>query len=249
GTYTATITNNTVETVRVSAAFDGSDVGNAVDVSFTFTSKTINFKGSIYKTMKSPSTGRIWLDRNLGATQTQEVNSGTNSAAYGDIYQWGRRKDGHESRGSGKISTRLASITATDNRFIVNNETPDDWTTNRAVDDNGEDRMAAWADGGVNDICPAGFSVPTKAELFADTRDFRNTAEALSSFLRIPTAGFRGHIDGALGNVGADANLWTRSVKGSKSYSLNMFKESARFNEAVRTMGFSVRCIRVRVKQ
>jgi hypothetical protein len=53
------ITNNTVGTVRVSAAFDGSDVGNAVDVSFTFTSKTINFKGSIYKTMKSPSTGRI----------------------------------------------------------------------------------------------------------------------------------------------------------------------------------------------
>jgi hypothetical protein len=39
-----------------------------------------------------------------------------------------------------------------------------------------------------------------------DTRDFRNTAEALSSFLRIPTAGFRGHIYGALGNVGADAN-------------------------------------------
>jgi hypothetical protein len=39
-------------------------------VSFTFTSKTINFKGSIYKTMKSPSTGRIWLDRNLGAKQS-----------------------------------------------------------------------------------------------------------------------------------------------------------------------------------
>jgi hypothetical protein len=29
--------------------------------------------------MKSPSTGRIWLDRNLGATQTQ-VTSSTNSA-------------------------------------------------------------------------------------------------------------------------------------------------------------------------
>jgi hypothetical protein len=43
--------------------------------------------------------------------------------------------------------------------------------------------------------------------------------------------------------------LWTRSVEGSKSYSFNMFKGSARFNEAVRTMGFSVRCIRVRVKQ
>jgi hypothetical protein len=55
-------------------------------------------------------------------------------------------------------------------RFIVNNETPDDWTTNRAVDDNGEDRMAAWADGGANDICPKGFSVPTKAELAADNK-------------------------------------------------------------------------------
>ncbi|CAC9433736.1 hypothetical protein [uncultured Gammaproteobacteria bacterium] len=109
--------------------------------------------------------------------------------------------------------------------------------------------MAAWADGGANDICPKGFSVPTKAELAADVWGIKDTATALSSFLRIPTAGFRGHIDGALGNVGADANLWTRSVKGSKSYSFNMFKGSARFNEAVRTMGFSVRCIRVRVKQ
>jgi hypothetical protein len=59
--------------------------------------------------------------------------------------------------------------------------------------------MAAWADGGDNDICPKGFSVPTEAELAADTTDIRTTAEALSSFLRIPTAGFRGHIDGALG--------------------------------------------------
>jgi hypothetical protein len=112
----STITNNTVETVRVSAAFDGSDVNNVVDISFTFTLDTIKFNGFIYKTMKSPRTGRIWLDRNLGATQTQDVNSGTNSAAYGDIYQWGRgNKDKHKSRGSGTISTRLASIY----RFLI----------------------------------------------------------------------------------------------------------------------------------
>jgi hypothetical protein len=59
------------------------------------------------------------------------------------------------------------------------------------------------------------------AEPLADTKDIKDTATALSSFLRIPTAGFRGHIDGALGNVGADANLWTRSAKGSKSGSLS----------------------------
>jgi hypothetical protein len=48
--------------------------------------------------------------------------------------------------------------------------------------------MAAWADGGANDICPPDFSVPTKAELAAETTDIGTTAEALSSFLRIPTA-------------------------------------------------------------
>jgi hypothetical protein len=30
-------------------------------------------------------------------------------------------------------------------------------------------RIDAWANGGANDICPAGFSVPTEAELTADT--------------------------------------------------------------------------------
>jgi hypothetical protein len=51
--------------------------------------------------------------------------------------------------------------------------------------------------------------------------------DSCPSFLRIPTAGFRGHIDGALGNVGADANLWTRSAKGSKSGSFHMYSGSA----------------------
>jgi hypothetical protein len=37
-----------------------------------------------------------------------------------------------------------------------------DWINN---DSNGALRIAAWKDGGVNDICPAGFSVPNKGEL------------------------------------------------------------------------------------
>jgi hypothetical protein len=43
-----------------------------------------------------------------------------------------------------------------------------DWTT---IDGDGSLRTAAWADGGVNDICPVGFSVPTKEELKKDTVD------------------------------------------------------------------------------
>jgi hypothetical protein len=45
---------------------------------------------------------------------------------------------------------------------------PFDWVA-KAADNNGLARMAAWANDGVNDICPAGFSVPTEGELAADT--------------------------------------------------------------------------------
>jgi hypothetical protein len=39
------------------------------------------------------------------------------------------------------------------------------------VDNDGALRTVAWADGGVNDICPAGFSVLTKEELKEDIID------------------------------------------------------------------------------
>ncbi|VVM21411.1 hypothetical protein BSPWISOXPB_2895 [uncultured Gammaproteobacteria bacterium] len=42
-----------------------------------------------YITLESPITGKIWLDRNLGATQA--ATSRTDSASYGDLYQWGVR--------------------------------------------------------------------------------------------------------------------------------------------------------------
>lgn len=44
------------------------------------------------------ATGRIWQSRNLGAAQI--ATSATDSEAYGNLYQWGRGTDGHESRSS-----------------------------------------------------------------------------------------------------------------------------------------------------
>lgn len=53
--------------------------------------------GFVYNEVTSP-TGRIWMDRNLGASQV--AISSTDSASYGDLYQWGRATDGHEKRDS-----------------------------------------------------------------------------------------------------------------------------------------------------
>ena len=51
----------------------------------------------------NPTTGRVWMDRNLGATQV--ATSRTDAAAYGDLYQWGRGTDGHQLRTSANTST------------------------------------------------------------------------------------------------------------------------------------------------
>ncbi len=102
--------------------------------------------GIEYLTVTSPDTGKIWLDRNLGASQV--CTSSTDSSCYGNLYQWGRNDDGHESSSTTTV-TRASNINPGYANFI----TQTDWTT---VDSSGEDRSSALTDGGTNDICPAG---------------------------------------------------------------------------------------------
>jgi hypothetical protein len=51
--------------------------------------------------------GKIWMDRNLGASRV--ATSSTDSVGFGDLYQWGRAKDGHQLRTSATTAT-LASV-------------------------------------------------------------------------------------------------------------------------------------------
>ncbi|MDO5968527.1 hypothetical protein Q4Q35_01790, partial [Flavivirga aquimarina] len=54
--------------------------------------------GLMWQDITSSATGKIWMDRNLGASQV--ATSSNDADAYGDLYQWGRAADGHESRTS-----------------------------------------------------------------------------------------------------------------------------------------------------
>jgi hypothetical protein len=49
----------------------------------------ISFKGLTYKLIASPNTGRVWLDRNLSATQVATTIG--DSAAYGDYFPFSSR--------------------------------------------------------------------------------------------------------------------------------------------------------------
>ena len=205
----------------------------------------LTFKDLEYCTIMSPDTGRFWLDRNLGATQS--CISSTDTECYGNLYQFGRNDDGHEDRTNASTSTTLATdiADAGTTLFIKGS----DWAS---VDSDGALRTAAWKDGGSNDICPAGFNVPTEAELKADTIDATTTkvtngVKAFSSFLKLPASvGFRNGQSGLLGNSLDNASfIWSRTASsGSKSRYLHISNSTVDVYSNERASGFSVRCIR-----
>ncbi|SHN90500.1 hypothetical protein BHECKSOX_677 [Bathymodiolus heckerae thiotrophic gill symbiont] len=245
------------ETVTISHALSGGGYNAVTMTNFTatmtdddvFTSGKL-FKGKVYLTVTSP-TGRMWLDRNLGATQV--ATSSTDSAAYGHLYQWGRNDDGHESRTSFTTATLATTITPGTIppydelgdilTFITTSSSPYDWTT---ADRTGSSRTNAWSNGEENDICPAGFSVPLVSELNAERASWatNNTSGAYGSTLKIPAAGYRHHITGSLNRRGDIVHMWSRSAAGTTSYHLDVYGHTSYTNSDNRAHGFSVRCIK-----
>ncbi|VVH51242.1 hypothetical protein BPUTSESOX_2237, partial [uncultured Gammaproteobacteria bacterium] len=233
-----------------SANFADLDQTYQLSVRCIKTRTPIVFNGLTYKMITSSKTGKVWLDRNLGATQV--ATSLNDSDAYGDLYQWGRAKDGHEKSSTTTKTIATSLDPANNGAFILADAQPDDdWVVGN-VDNDGALRTVAWADGGVNDICPAGFSVPTKAELKEDIIDAGITSAdaALSSPLKLPAAGYRDRAiypadpakNGKIHDIGTSVFLWSRSADGSKaSYlSINSAVDSGNLD---RSYGFSVRCI------
>jgi hypothetical protein len=104
-------------------------------------SNTITHNGVEYKTVTSPYTGRVWLDRNLGAAEVCE--SYDDVACYGDYYQWGRDADGHEDSTSATTATLASSITPGHDKFIIATSSPYDWVAS-GVDD-GTLRAINWS--------------------------------------------------------------------------------------------------------
>ena len=117
----------------------GGSVRLIVDGTFTqneynsdYSTKTIEHLGLTYGFVYNTTTQKIWLDRNLGGTQI--ATSSTDTASYGDLYQWGRPFDGHQSRTSsthngdtlGKPSTEYETG-SWDSKFIITSTSPNDW--------------------------------------------------------------------------------------------------------------------------
>ena len=220
-------------------ANDGIDDSNEANISITIYSNTITFNGRQYKPVVSPYTGKIWLDRNIGASRVCTTIDDTQ--CYGDYYQWGRDRDGHEKSNSALTDIQADDINSTGNKFIYGSQ---DWAS---VDSNGSLRVDKWAKSDGSSVCPAGYRVPTIDEFKAETIDqyMSSNADAFNSFLKIATSGFRNYTNGNVVYRGSRSDFWTISVDNSSNNAGQLYIRDGEYlaNYPARAYGQSIRCI------
>ena len=220
-------------------ANDGIDDSNEANVTITIFSNTITFNGLVYKPVTSPYTGKVWLDRNIGASRVCTTISDTQ--CYGDYYQWGRDRDGHEESNSTLTTTQADDVNSAGDKFIYNSF---DWAS---VDTNGSIRASKWAKIDGSSVCPPGYRVPTIDEFRAETVDQNMTTniDAFNSFLKIATSGFRHQYNGEITGVGTRSDFWTTSLNGGSIEAGQLYVKDDGYitNYAYRAYGQSIRCI------
>jgi hypothetical protein len=185
----------------------------------------------LYLPVTNPITGRTWLNNNLGAqyadvdrynfNPTQQATASNDYKAYGSLFQWGRKADGHElvnwtngATGNPKqATTNIKSDEPTDVLFIRQGDNPlhvnSDWRRNS--------NDTLWAnESGANNVCPTGYRLPTTGsngtnkewavEVGSWHKDGKTTSvHALASTLKLPMSGYRHRYDGSFvykGTVG-----------------------------------------------
>jgi uncharacterized protein (TIGR02145 family) len=187
------------------------------------------------------TTGRIWMDRNLGASQV--ATSSTDTASYGDLYQWGRGADGHQTRTSSTTSTLSSADQPADGDFISASVSPKDWRSPQ----NGN----LWQGvNGVNNPCPSGYRIPTEAEWATELSSW-STSDSYGAFaspLKLTVAGNRSSSNGGNYQAGSQGFYWSSSLSSASSSNKSRLFQisgfSAGFNNIDRAMGSSCRCIK-----
>ena len=186
----------------------------------------------------NPTTGKVWMDRNLGASRA--ATSSTDALAYGDMYQWGRRSDGHQCRTSPTTSSLSSVDQPANGSFILAPNSPFDWRSPQNTN--------LWQGvNGVNNPCPSGYRLPTQTELDAERLSWsqNNSAGAFASPLKLPMAGFRIDSNGSLFNVGSHGDYWSSTVNGIFSISLDFNSSNAFIDSgSYRAAADPVRCIK-----
>lgn len=186
----------------------------------------------------NPETGRIWMDRNLGASRV--ATSLDDELAYGDLYQWGRFSDGHQCRDSETTSVLSSAPDPGHNQFITVESSPGDWLI-------AQNNILWQGPNAPNNPCPDGFRLPTYNDFFVEIGTWiSNDAEgAFNSPLKFPNTGRR-HSDGNIYSFLLSRGYYhsSRAIGSSNTRSMLFRDDYAGALDGPRVFGYAIRCIK-----
>jgi uncharacterized protein (TIGR02145 family) len=238
GPYQSSITKLDHATKYYVRAYASNNSGTGYGNEITFTTAPFTFN------LITSNTGRVWMDRNLGAGQVAKASGYINGevhyaddSSFGYLYQWGRGSDGHQLRTSGTTSILSNTDLPGHNNFIIGSNYLD-W---RSPTNNN-----LWqGTNGTNNPCPKGFRIPTAAEWAEEitTWTSKNSNGAFSSKLKLPVAGIRTYSNVATTYTAGLASYWSSTTDGSRAKALYFRSDVAGISSDPRFYGHCVRCI------
>jgi hypothetical protein len=243
GSFTVNLTKLDFGTTYYIRAFATNSVGTAygdavtlattnddTKVRFTYNGATVT-----YGVITSTTTGKKWMDRNLGSSAV--ATSLTDTAGYGHYFQWGRLADGHQLITSGTTNALSSTDNPGNSNYIIPPGSPRDWRSPQ--NDN------LWqGSNGVNNPCPTGWHVPTKVEWEAE--NITDPATAYSR-LKLAEAGYRSYFTPTTlspNSAGQEGLYWTSTTESTDSYEFAIYPSNMGPGTLRRGNACSVRCIK-----
>ncbi|WP_374505090.1 hypothetical protein [Flavobacterium sp.] len=253
------IDGNQAEGKILTGVYDVNGYANWINILNILKYSFIGYYAFDPNTVVSPivsGTGRVWMDRNLGALQRPQTPD--DYLSFGQLFQWGRSNDGHAdikwsyNTQTGLVSGALInglsntitdSPTPTNSKFIM----PTSGSQWRITLDNN-----LW--NGVNAInnpCPRGYRVPTTAEFQAEISYYgiTNKDDAFSNNPLRFTAPSK--LNGLTGIINFDYNFnyyWTSTPSsGGSIYNSELVsfeQTSVELYDGVHVDGCAIRCIK-----
>jgi len=209
---------------------------------------TYNGQNVTYGIITSTLTGRQWLDRNLGAPNAPgSYNDWQNT---GDLFQWGRKPDGHQLiiRAASSAATTAVNGTTTtvsssddpgNSLFITTAASPFDWHIPQ--------NEHLWeTSGGTNNACPSGWHIPSRTEWEAE--QLGNLQDAYNK-LKITVGGGRNINDGLFSLTTIAGIYWSSTTfigvfNVAYTYDFSASGNAISSTTYPNAYGFSVRCIK-----
>ena len=222
----------------------------STDVIFIYNEKEVTYK-KITKTYSLDHNGEemdrpitlTWLDRNLGAERKAIVKN--DSLARGDLFQWGRLADGHQSVTSDTIGQISTKTEPGHNKFISNQLLTGggDWLVS-GVDDLWKNSTSP------NCPCPQGWRLPTSKEFLMELYSWSSVDmdSAFDSGLKWCTTGNRDN-SGTYRYYNDWAFVWSstpspKEWEDDKSEKLWIVHDTAKVISSYRIYAGSVRCVK-----